>query len=115
MKKLNKIIAVAAFALSSIPAIAEQSVDEFCEEQSAAAESIMKARQSGASLSRMLAVGPQPSPYRQLIISAYELPRMQHPDNQKRMVVDFKNDHHLLCISTIEKLRSERSKKKSLM
>ena len=109
MKKLTKIIATIAFSLSATFAHAVQSDDEFCAEQADMAEIVMKARQAGVPMSKLLAIGaPAPNPYRYLIISAYELPRMSYEPNQQKMVEDFRNDYHILCFKAVERNKNKR-------
>lgn len=113
MKKLTKIIAVIAIAFAFTTAQATQSDDEFCAGEADVAEAIMKARQSGVAMSEMLKFGaPGPNPYRQLIISAYELPRMSYAPNQEKMIQDFRNEYHLLCFKAIENVNKKAPKKK---
>lgn len=113
MKKLTKIIAAIAIALALTTAQATQSDDEFCAAQADMAEIVMKARQAGVPMSSLLEIGaPAPNPYRQLIISAYELPRMSYAPNQEKMIQDFRNDYHLLCFKAIENANNKPAKKK---
>lgn len=107
MRKLTKIIAIAAFAFSSISAIAEQTDDEFCAMEAKIAESIMKSRQAGVPIGKILAVQGSDS-YRNLIIDAYELPRMSYEPNKQRMIDDFRDDHHVACLKAMSNKKPAR-------
>lgn len=103
MKNFTKIMLAAAVALSASVASAKQTDDQFCAIEAKIAEVIMKARQTGVPIGKLLAIEDEDNNYRKLIIKAYELPRMSYEENQQRMIDDFRDAHHVNCLNFMSK------------
>lgn len=73
-----------------------------CEGVALIAEIIMKSRQAGVSLSRSLEIAEGDELLREIALRAYEQPRMSTPQNQQRMIEDFRDELHLECIRATE-------------
>ena len=66
------------------------------------AETVMRNRQNGVSLSEMMGVannadGVLQPVIREMVLEAYDGPRYSVPDNQDEAVQDFRNDIELVC------------------
>lgn len=104
IKILRKIVIVFMF-LSAATAAAD--VDKFCKEHGDTAELIMKVRQQGVPISRLLEGISSDSIFRDMAFQAYEQPRMSHEENQQRVIEDFRNDQELLCLKALQKRRKK--------
>jgi hypothetical protein len=94
MKTLTLILALAF----TTPALA-QSAAETCPSLGELAESIMEARQSGASVSDMMAVAEGNEFVEGLVLTAFESPRYATPEFRIREIENFRNSIEALCYS----------------
>jgi hypothetical protein len=78
----------------------KEEVQKFCTGLGSWAETMMKARQSGVSLSEVLTITGNDSARRQDVMSAYEYPRYASSEMQRRASQDFRNDIELKCFQT---------------
>lgn len=81
-----------------------QTNDEVCVLMAKHAETIMRSRQSGASLTGMLEIAHN-TDYpglaeigRALVISAFEVPRFNSDEVKQQQINDFRDKVHLACI-----------------
>lgn len=89
---------LAALALVAAASTAEtQPAQDICHVIGNLAQQIMENRQDGVSMSQMMATSGDVELARLLVIEAYNIPRMSHPDNQRREVQDFRNMAEMLC------------------
>lgn len=93
---MNPTFATLAFVAATATAQTEQPQD-ICHVIGNLAEQIMENRQAGISMSEMMAVSAESELAQLLVIEAYNIPRMSHPDNQRREVEDFRNMAEVLC------------------
>jgi hypothetical protein len=92
--------ALAAFVLlaSAVPALADA-----CVTIGDLAQSIMEARQANAPLSSQMAVARKTDDewlvnlQATMIFAAYDLPRLEVPENQAKQTLDFRNAWELRC------------------
>jgi 3-oxoacyl-ACP reductase-like protein len=86
------------------PVPSREEIRETCKSYSEMARAIMKNRQEGAPMQDIIAIvtdGKNPGAEQfgeQLVIAAYELPRMSAEKNKQREVDDFANAVYLDCI-----------------
>lgn len=88
---------------SEVPNRAEKL--ELCKEASQFAGKVMEARQAGIAMSRLMAMDmsdEMASTAHQMIIQAYERPRMRVEENKKVEIENFENEWHLLCVKEIK-------------
>ena len=100
---MKAIIAITMLLFLAVPAMAEEKTDfDLCYELSELAGVVMEKRQEGISMGRvmgaMLESGDNNPIWSDMVIRAYEEPRMQVPENQRRMIQDFKNQYYLECV-----------------
>jgi 3-oxoacyl-ACP reductase-like protein len=97
-------VAPAAPAAPAEPEPSREEIRETCKSYSEMARAIMKNRQEGAPMQDIIAIvtdGKNPGAEQfgeQLVIAAYELPRMSAEKNKQREVDDFANAVYLDCI-----------------
>lgn len=75
--------------------------DEKCAALALLAEATMQSRQAGVSLSQMLGIietDDSAAIFRTITLDAYDRPRMNMAENQQRMISDFRDEWHLLCM-----------------
>ena len=102
---------IAAMLASSLvsPAVAGDSRNEFCTSVSGFARELMRSRQMGAPMSKMIELmkdvqesepgGDDIAPNTlKLIIAAYEQTRWNSERGQQRAIENFENDVHLGCM-----------------
>jgi hypothetical protein len=98
MKKL--ILATAL--LTTAPVMAS----DYCGQIGDLAETVMTVRQNGAEMSGLMNIMLKEEATKvigkQMVIDAYETPRYNMLENQKREVSEFKNEWYLLCIKAGE-------------
>jgi hypothetical protein len=80
---------------------------DHCENIAGWAETIMKKRQSGVSLSKALAT-PMPGQdndnlHEAMVLEAYKHPHYNTPEYQQRSVGNFRNKVHLYCLEAHKK------------
>lgn len=92
------VIAVALMALSWHAGAADKM--QMCKTYSDLAETVMKARQAGVSMSRAMEVVSDDPAVRELVIMAYDEPRMSVEKNQQRSIEDFRDSAYLACIKS---------------
>jgi hypothetical protein len=84
---------ILAAAIAASPAFADT-----CARIGEFAESTMGARQSGAALSRVIAVtNDLPPLFRAIVLEAYEQPRYQSEMHKNREIQDFRNKWESAC------------------
>lgn len=93
------LIAVAACTAPEKP----EDMDAICESAGLLAESIMEVRQAGGSLSSMMEPSDSQSPgfreiHRAMIIEAYDEPGYSSESVRQRVIADFRDRWHLLCL-----------------
>lgn len=90
-----------AAALMASPAVAEETVGEYCAAMASNAGNIMQARQNGASMADVLEqVSDKADILSTLTIMAYNRQRWQSPSMVARAVQDFRDQTHLYCLQT---------------
>jgi translation initiation factor 2B subunit (eIF-2B alpha/beta/delta family) len=95
--------AIAAFALVfSQPAIAKESDSEFCYNIEEIARSVMSARQSNVSMSKVMKIMAENFPdnmelMRSIVIQAYEKPAYSTAQYQKREIDEYANHWATVC------------------
>lgn len=72
-----------------------------CEELSDLSGSIMKARQSGVSMQKAMAIAGDDKYTRSKVIQAYEHSRFQTDEYQMRAISDFSDKAYLECIRSL--------------
>ncbi|WP_217476617.1 hypothetical protein [Stutzerimonas stutzeri] len=95
------IVAGAIALLASAGVSADQKRTAQCAQISEVASEIMKTRQAGVSMAKMMEVpseGDLGDMLRGLTIAAYEKPRYSTPEMRQREIEDFQNDVYLNCI-----------------
>lgn len=85
-------------ALIAVPAHAQDT----CAAWGSLAETTMKARQDGVSLSDLMGAADRADPeigaiIRAMVLTAFEKPRFTTPTVQQRTIADFRNDVELGC------------------
>lgn len=105
---MKRFIICLAFASFSSVALAQDTTTEEtaetgvnCEQIGELAESIMRNRQQGASMSRMMQIADGNELVRMIVMEAYNLPRMSVPANQQREIADFRNEIELQCYQAL--------------
>ena len=96
----NFILTLPLVTIMAGPAVADPH-DENCAVVAVVAESTMKARQTGVSLGQMLKILSDNGDielFRTITLAAYDRPRMSVSKNQERMISDFRDEWHLLCL-----------------
>lgn len=80
------------------------SKDEACAQMGGAAESVMRARQNGIAMQKVLDVindtqsGAGKDGFRAIVMMAYDQPRFNTEENKKRAVDDFRDQVQLYCM-----------------
>lgn len=96
-----KSIITAAVIAAPIAATAQEA--PHCEGVGDLAEAVMMHRQNGTPMSTLMAIAEQNGEagegLAEIILEAYREPRMSVPDNQRRMVEDFRNEIEAICYS----------------
>ena len=99
----NRGVLLAGLLLLGLPGMAPaQTVDETCNAFAEMAGMTMQARQSGVALSDALGVTNGNELLRQIVIDAYQRPRMSVSANRAREVEDFRTEWHLACLEAHE-------------
>lgn len=98
----------------AMPAHAEDDWRAMCNSVASIAETIMKARQDGVSMAKMMEI-PEPEGSNGLgeglIIAAYESPRYSTEEMQTRSIEEFRDKAYLQCVKAIKpKPKARRSK-----
>ncbi len=78
-----------------------------CKRYHSMATTLMKSRQSGADMSKMMepTIGSKSAAILQpMVIAAYEVPRYSTPQHQTRAVQDFANEQYLSCVKAIQEV-----------
>lgn len=81
-----------------------QDSKERCESLHRSAKHIMKARQEGQSMVKRMNLASGDKTLKQMVMSAYDKPRMMVKRNQRQMTEDFSNDVYLGCMQKVRKL-----------
>jgi hypothetical protein len=101
MKTTKLAIALCLFAGASFaqeaPAPAEKDAVDACATVGDLAESVMRNRQQGISMSRMMEIAKDSDLVRAIVIAAYDQPRMSVDRNIQRSIDDFRNEVMLQC------------------
>lgn len=94
--------ALLILALLATPVLADDSL-EICAEIGKLSETIMEKRQAGVSMAEMMAVakGEAKELAQTLVIDAYDQPRYQTPDVQRRTIGDFRDKWYLVCVKGV--------------
>ena len=104
MKRLL-IVLVIVFCFAGI-GLAEESetkkltMDQ-CAKISELAGQIMKSRQRNVPMTNVINIFPAGSPWIEIVIKAYEMPRMSVEENQQNMIQDFQNQLYLECAKAV--------------
>jgi hypothetical protein len=85
------------------PAALRKTQLELCKGFSELAGAIMKGRQEGVSMAKAMEISESETT-QQIIVLAYERPRMQTEENKARYVDDFGNDVYLQCVKEFRAL-----------
>ena len=100
---MKAILTAAAIAVAT-PAASQVSHDEACSAMADMAESIMGARQSGASLQQALDIASKAKTaevrdgIRAVAILAWGQPAFSTEEYQQKAVIDFRDNMHLYCL-----------------
>ena len=98
---------LAGCLLPGILSAQEQGLDEgACAAVARTAGTLMKARQAGVPIAKMLEPLSERSAgireaMTEMVIAAYEKPRFNSPEFVQRSIEDFANDQHLACLKSI--------------
>jgi hypothetical protein len=95
--------AAAAVAVTTSALMAETALEK-CKVYGDVAENIMKNRQAGVSLTKIMGMieeGPGAEGYRLLMIEAYETPRWNGAATKKRSIQDFRSSVELRCLKQL--------------
>jgi hypothetical protein len=105
--KIRIIAALVMVGSLSAPAWALSS-DEACKEMAGAAEAVMRARQNGVAMQKLLDVASNPkfasgqAGFRAIIMMAYDKPRFNTEENKQHAVDDFRDAVQLYCMKSLE-------------
>lgn len=104
MKMIKQKLAILALSLFCMSNAYSAEPLDFCTEQSKLAESIMKARQAGAPVTKVIAVIKKATEMQEaeaqaivLIEMAYAHPKFNMQSNRDEAAVEFSNKVYLLC------------------
>ncbi|MET3601839.1 hypothetical protein [Martelella mangrovi] len=104
--RVTTFVAVLAIFVMPVTAVAEDSSAGTCQALGKLAENIMRARQNGVSISKVMSLVEKADVFKditkQMIIIAYDEPRWNGKALQDRAVMDFSNDIQLMCYKTID-------------
>ena len=104
MKKLL-IVLVIVLCFAGVGAAEKTETKELpmdqCAKISELAGQIMKFRQSNAPMTDVVNIFPAGSPWIEIVIKAYEKPRMSVKENQQNMIQDFQNQLYLECVKAV--------------
>jgi hypothetical protein len=73
--------------------------DELCEAVHGAAENVMRARQGGVPMPKMMEMASKAAGGRELVVAAYREPMFSSDSYIERAVVKFANEAYLACIT----------------
>ena len=74
---------------------------EICADVGLLAEAVMDARKSGVSLAVGMEISAGNAPALEIVMAAWEYPRMNVAENRQRAVSDFRDDWHLMCLRAL--------------
>jgi translation initiation factor 2B subunit (eIF-2B alpha/beta/delta family) len=99
------IIAIAALAFAQ-PVLAQNKDPEFCTNIEAVARSVMKARQSNVSMTKVMKIVADHFPndnglMRKIVIQAYEKPLYSTAEYQEREAEEYANHWAMLCYKAL--------------
>lgn len=77
------------------------SPQETCKSYANLSKTIMGARQAGASMAEMMQIADGDKLQEEIIIEAFDKPRMNLEENRREMAVDFENEIYLQCIKQL--------------
>lgn len=104
MKRLLFVLAI-VFCFAGISLAEETETNELtmesCARISELAGHIMDSRQSNVPMTDVVNVFPAGSPWIEIVIKAYEKPRMSVEENQQNMIQDFQNQLYLECTKAV--------------
>jgi len=72
-----------------------------CKLLSELAGQIMDSRQKNIPMTNVVNIFPAGSPWIEIVIKAYEKPRMSVEENQQNMIQDFQNQFYLDCVKAV--------------
>ncbi|MER9624023.1 hypothetical protein NKI98_21760 [Mesorhizobium sp. M0222] len=104
MSRFQHVVAVTLCAGMTAHPVLAMSTDEACAQMAGAAESVMKARQNGIALQKVLEVANNPQyasgkdGFRAIIMMAYGKPRFNTEENKQRAIDDFRDEVQLYCM-----------------
>lgn len=83
----------------------KQSDEEFCAGLSQTAAAIMKARQNGVTMAKMMQIAANDGGaiYKTLTVEAFEVQRFSTEENKMKAVLDFENKTYLDCYKVVTK------------
>ena len=100
---MKKLLAIAlTFTAASAFATEEVSTHELCKDIGTLAETIMKHRQVGTSVIRMMEIADTDGLAQVIIKEAYEMPRYSSEEYQRRAISDFRDDYYITCLKVRE-------------
>jgi len=104
MKRLLIVLVIvfcfAGIGLAEESEMKKRNMDQ-CAKISELAGQIMKFRQSNAPMTDVVNIFPAGSPWIEIVIKAYEKPRMSVEENQQNMIQDFQNQLYLECVKVV--------------
>lgn len=80
------------------PALVRQAQLDLCKGYADLARSIMDNRQQGVAMDRAMDIAKDNAPVQEIVIAAYDEPRMLTAESQQRYVQDFGNETYLACV-----------------
>jgi hypothetical protein len=93
---MKKAIVIAAMMLVMPMVSMAAEKDDPCKVYGGLAEAIMRGHQVGVPMVEMMAISTDES-IKQMVILAYESPRYQTPEIQRRTIGDFRDSAYLAC------------------
>ena len=104
MKRLLFVLAI-VFCFAGVGAAEETETKELtmdrCAKISELAGHVMKSRQRNVPMADVVNFFPAGSPWIEIVIKAYEKPRMSVEENQQNMIQDFQNQLYLECVKAV--------------
>ena len=93
-----KITVIAAMFIFSMQVNAEKSTHEICSDASEGAEKIMKLRQQGYSMRKLMEEFQDNDFGKAIVQDAYDQPRYNTDEYQQKIIKKFSNEIYSLCI-----------------
>lgn len=92
---MKALLLTALLATSATATETKDPKSTFCENYATAAHGVMKARQNGAPLSKVIQIGPI---IKELALIAYDTPKYSHDKYKENAITEFENKILLACL-----------------